>query len=330
MTVGPLTNFSPTQSGQYLFQREYSLAIAPPKQSASIQYSSMATIGSDGTLLPPSPLRISFDIQKTPTGTSSKAKIVLYNISAQTRKQVLAGWNVLLKAGYKGNVLPLFLGAVHPNGLKSARSGSEITLEMECGDGEAAIVMSTLDKSYPNNTTLSQILGDIATAMNDSTTLVPQGVTSSSAINVPNVQYARGITVSGPCQQTLTNLLEPLGMRWSVQNGVLTILPVTAYNQNPAILVSKETGLIGVPSLNKTFVEFTSLLNPNIQPNSLVQIKSEDTSFNGSFKVLNAHYEGDTYDNKWQVKCQCVKLDNVVQDLPASSGFDFSSGVAIG
>lgn len=314
---------------QKLFKRSYALAIGAPNQTAAIQYANYSVQGKNNTVQPPSPLRIKFDIQKNLIGSPANAKFELFNMSVNSRQGIKKGYIMLLQAGYQGLVQTLFTGNVVPLGLKTERHGPDTITKIECGDGESAIVMTNLDQSYPPGTTLAQVLQDISDEMGVESNINPDGTGVGIVLGIPNDTFGRGITISGPVNRTLDKLLKPRGLRWSVQNGNLTIIPATGYDGKSAIVVSALTGMIGTPSNNDQYMEFTSLLNPNIAPGALVQMISENTALNGFYKVMNAHYEGDTHDNNWHVKTQCIPMPNVQQRLSNIKQGKYSTAVVV-
>lgn len=342
MNVTNNTSFNFDPSKQYLFRRAYALTIGQVGQAPALQYSNYPKPGLENTVQPPTGLRIHFEIEKNAIGSPNKGKIEVYNLSIGSRQAIGKGTVLRLEAGYNGLTDLLFTGIVAPLGLKTERKDSNIVTTMECGDGESAIMLNKLDKAYPGGTTLAQVIGDLAVAMSAAGDGSPQGVAAGIAVGIPDVTYGSGISIHGTCKDTLNKLLPPLGLRWSIQNGALTIVPLTAHNGSTAIIVAsgvqsnpngpsffdinKATGLIGTPSRNAQYTEFTSLLNPKLVPNAPVQLISENTSLNGFYKIMQAKYEGDTHDNKWQVKCQCIPI-SAVQTLPPSQSFNYSPAV---
>lgn len=316
--------FSPQQ--QYLFGRCYALAVGAPYQTTAIQYANFQVTDASGKAQPPSPLRVTFDIEKNLVGSPNKSKIQLYNLSLQTRQLIKKGWVVRVQAGYKGLVETIFFGNIAVDGLKTERKQAEIILTMECLDGGSAITMATLDKSYGPGTTLAQVLKDVGQAMATPTSYNPQGIGAGVAVGIPDIVYGNGLVVTGQCRDTLDKLLKDQGLRWTVENGNLNIIPLRAHNGQSAILVSKQTGMIGTPSQNQ-YTEFTSLLNPKLIPGALVKLESDNTSVNGFYKINKSHFEGDTHDNKWQVTCQCIQISGVSQTLKASNGFNYDTAV---
>jgi hypothetical protein len=320
-----LTNFSFSPSAQYLFNRAYAVNLAPPGQSAALQYGTIGTT--------PAPLRVKFEVEKTIFGASpNHTKIEIYNLSTQSRSSIKKGYLVQLLAGYSTlkNKPPL-IGTIFTGNVylaKSDRHGPEIVTSLECLDGGSAITYAVLDKSYGPGATLVQILGDIATAMSVTTDSNPAGISAGVAVGIPAQVYNNGFVCKGPCKDSLDALLKPQGLEWSIQNGNLNIIPKTAYDGNTAEVVSQDTGMIGVPSLNEYFVQFTSLLNPRLTPGALVQLISENTLLNGYYKIRKAKYTGDSHENTWQVACEATPMPaGSVQNLPSATGFNYATAV---
>jgi hypothetical protein len=342
-TTPSVSTFTYNPNNHYLFSRTYAIAIGAPKQTSALQYSNLS-ITVAGQKIPAAPLRVSFDIDKTLSGTSNKSKFEIYNMSSQNRSKIKAGYIVQMQAGYAGLMNTIFVGNVDMKGARSERKGSDIVTIMECGEGESTIVMARLDQSYPSGTTLVQVLQDIADALNVNDITTDQGTGFGSIVGIPNFTYGRGISVHGSCKDSLDKLLKPFGLRWSVQNGNLNIIPATAHNGNTAIVVASGsitdpnsgvtsfnpnncTGLISTPSNTGYYTEFTALLNPNIVPGCLIQLICENTTINGYYRVNRAHYVGDTHDNKWQVMCECVPMPGNVQTIPIAKGSNLSTAV---
>lgn len=338
------SNFIYNPNAQYLFSRTYALAIGAPRQTAALQYSNVAaTVNSQ--VLPPSPLRVSFDIEKRLAGTSNKSKIEIFNLAAQNRGKIQPGYLLTLQAGYRGLMDTIFVGNVDVKGAVSDRKGADIVTTLECGEGESSIVMARLDQTFPPGTTLAKVLAAIATAMSVSDIVTDSGVGFGSVVGIPNQSFSRGLTLHGSCKDSLDKITKTYGLRWSVQNGNLNILPVGSTLQQTAILVQsgattdpstgvtvfdpkKCTGLIGVPSaMMGNMAKFTTLLNPKIIPGSLVKLVCEDLTLNGFYKIMVAKYQGDTHQNKWQIECEAVRQTNVGEVLPVAQGVNFDTAV---
>lgn len=321
-----ISNFNYNPNAHYLFSRTYSMQIGAPNQTTALQFSNIS-VGTGPSSPPSSAFRVSFEIDKNMFGASpNKTKIEVWNLGYQNRSKIKPGYIIQLQAGYRGLMDTIFVGNVSAlAGVKNERHGPDVITSFECGEGESVIVMSRLDKSYPAGTTLAAIINDIAASMSVSSVVTDQGVSNGGFQGIPNVTYGRGYTAKGPCKDSLDFLLKNAGLRWTVQNGTLVILPLSSTtNPESAILVSsgitvdlasgisqfnpnKATGLIGVPSVGNNLISFKTLLNPKIKPGALVQLQCEDVTLNGFYKVNRARYVGDTHDaTKWHIECETV------------------------
>jgi len=261
-------------------------------------------------------LKTAFDITKTAVSTSNKAKIALYNLSINSRLAFQKkGLQIQLQAGYQGLIETLYLGDVVR--VESLRHGADVVTMFECGDAEKQLYQNVFKQSYPAGTTYVQVVQDLAAAL---------GVHIGPVLGIQQQTYNKGISFCGGVKTILDTMLRGQGLSWSVQNGYLQIVPVKHHNGQEAIVLSKDSGLIGVPSQKESGIQFIALLNPKLMPESPVQIVSE--TINGFFKIRLAHFEGDSHGDKWTATCEGVPIA-VSQELPANNGDVFNtSGTA--
>jgi hypothetical protein len=324
-----------------LYGRSWSFTLGNVQSIDAIQFQNFYGRDKNGNEVPAAPLRIVFDVEKNLIGSPNKTKFDVYNLSLETRSQIRAGNVLQLKAGYDGLIDRIFFGQIGLSSVKTVRSGPDFVTSMECVDGAAAILMSRINKSYPPNTHLYQILNDVMEEMSTSNDYNPIPLDTGNAFNIPDVVYPRGKTINGSCGNILDELLVNFNMKWSVQNNSLIILPNKGAINVEAIIVSKDTGMIGIPTKNDGYVEFKSLLNPRIQPGTYVKLETNESVYNfttgtndplaGFYEVRVAHYRGDTYGQEWSVTCQAWALDakNVfeIQNQNVSSGINIQTSI---
>lgn len=296
---------------QALYGRAYALTLGPEHGGDGFRFGNLQ--GNQ------SALRIGFEVDKIAQGAANKGTVTLYNVNQAARTALVRGFRVVLEAGYLGLTERLLYGTV----LKatSKREGPNIVTTLDVIDGLRAIMFAKLDKVWPPGTPLSQILQDIAEAMD-----VAPGV----AVGIPNKVFARGHTCWGLCSEELTNLLEPYSIEWSVQNGKLNILPKGTDLGTAAIVINAQTGLLGIPSKNHMTTDFEALLNPKLVPGQLVQLQTKNVNTSGIFKIRSCKMIGDTHDQKWSVACQAVKIPQRAQVLSAAQGFQYGQAVVPG
>ena len=102
-------------------------------------------------------LRITFDITKDLSKETNKGKLVIYNLSDDTRKKIeVPDTKVEIYAGYKDNGGPvrLFVGSVISSSTKD--DGKDAATELSLSDGQKAIRDTAFSLSFgpgtPGNT----------------------------------------------------------------------------------------------------------------------------------------------------------------------------------
>jgi hypothetical protein len=290
------------QQTQYLFDREWALTIGQQGQQGKVYTS----------------LRTAFDIDKTSQYSSNKAKIDVYNLSAYSRQQFQKGWVIGLRVGYRGITDTIYLGDIARSYSKRSGGGPEIITTFECGDSERQLVYAHFDRSYPPGTALTQVVSDVSNVLKGLGVGIAMPVYTTVATSKT---FSTGFSFSGTVKNCLEKLLPGVGMEWSIQNNSLQLLPVKHHLGNQAILINKNTGMVGVPSQEVGFVQFQALLNPKIIVGATVAIESQ--TVNGVFKVRRAHFTGDSHSSdKWTVDCEAVRI-NATQNVITNSARTF-------
>lgn len=255
--------------------------------------------------------RITFNIESTSVAASNKAKIEIYNISPDSRSFMeQRKLVVILKAGYKDLVSTVFFGDVIRRDVK--RVGPDLITSLECGDAENILTTAHIELGFEAGITNVQIIEQAAKKL-----LLSSGIRKG----VKTVQYQSGFSFSGLVQDLLSQLTREVGVEHTIRNGELIILPDLETDEQEAILVTKDTGLIGFPTKTIDGLEFTTLLNPAIVSGRAVKVESKQ--FQGEFgiraeivasaslvksgdvlKVRKVTHTGDTASGPWFTKVE--------------------------
>ena len=149
----------------------------------------------------------------------------------------------------------------------------------------------------------------------------------------------------------LRDFCETEGMRWSIQNGKLQIIPKGQTMSQEAFVLRPDTGLIGMPIQTPSGIEARCLLNPNIRIGGRVQIDQSSVqqavinqqvsagalrynSFlpklagDGLYAVFVAEHRGDTRGQDWYTDLICLAMDATV--TPALLGRGLTAGAVSG
>lgn len=247
-------------------------------------------------------LRIEFEIEKSLDKQPNKGDVKITNCAPTTRafleKRPLI---VRVDAGYDGDVGHLFTGDLRWGASKLSNVNWETRLQL--ADGDRAYRYAAVNRSYKKGTTVLTALRECASAMS---LVLPSNLEVTPDLQR---QFATGISIQGPARDELTRLLAPFGYTWSIQDGKIQILKDADPRPGVALLISKDTGLIGTPEYaapenikKPPTLTIRHLLYRSVTPGGLVRVKSKGTD--GVFKVQRVKHHGDTHGDEWTTEIE--------------------------
>jgi hypothetical protein len=297
-----------------------------------------------------SELRITFRTTATDLAVPNTATIRVYNLSRSRVKELVGDpvpfanalpsrirsqWEFSrcqLSAGYGDNLGLVFSGTIKQF-QRGRDSNVDSFLELRCADSDLMYNFGTIAVSIPAGATPQQQLDLYAKAAG--LTLAPdahQQLTSGGTGGIAPQQLTRGKVAFGMLRDALTELAETNGARWSIQNGLLTIIPDSGYLNGTIVKVNSTSGMIGIPEASEAGVEVTTLLNPAFRLGGLIQLDESsvtatqvveqfypgyssipqqfaDVTTDGTYRILQITHEGDTRGQSWYTKLVCLAVD---------------------
>lgn len=260
----------------------------------------------------PHELKIAFAVSKSLSSKQNEAvSIKIWNLNEGHRNAIGKEFDdFTLEAGYMppgegGNVGIIFKGQLRD--VEHTREGPDIITTLSCGDGDKAFRRATTSKSYPKGTPVKDVVEDIYKD------LAKQGI-GKGEWKFPDgmkENYQRPYSVCGGCKRELDNIGRSNGFYWSIQNGVMEIVPGDGYIGGE-FLISPKTGMIDVPAITDNGVKVSALLNPEIRPGRRVRVESDVLGMNGAngvFRVSACQYDGDNRDGAFKVDVQGEKVN---------------------
>lgn len=292
-----------------------------------------------------SQFRIQFNVEAMDLDTPPTATIRVLNLADATAQQIQKEFqNVTLQAGYEnGNFGVIFQGSII-----RVRKGRLNNIETFVD-----IVASNLDAVY-NFGVVSKTLAAGSTSQ-DRLNAIKQGVASSPAAQgTPNalaagVQYGsipnsfgtggtlpRGKVLFGLARDYWNDAADTNACTWSVgPDGRINFIPLTGYLAGEAVVITAQTGMIGVPEATQNGVEVRCLLNPLIKTGTRIQLDNSSIttttnvqnagliqygglpplfaslSTDGFYRALVAEHEGDTrgQGEDWLTKIVALNVD---------------------
>jgi hypothetical protein len=284
-------------------------------------------------------LRITFEITKTIYRTPNQALIKIYNLTQDHEKQVEREFNdVILQGGYRGQVHTFFRGNIRFSHFY--RETNEHIAEINAGDGDkdfrGALVNFSLSAGHDDEA--------IIRSVTDSMRATTKGRLAGKKLKVERL---RGRAYSGLARDVMDKVAKDNDGHWSIQNGLMIMVPVDSVLPGEAIAVASETGLLETPESNNKGIKIKVMLDPRIIPGGKLWLKNNEVKGrklkpaiegqkhklhgpkapvrldpDGVYKVYAVKHVGDTRGSDWYSECMCVALD---APIPSAKGLPVSS-----
>jgi hypothetical protein len=275
-----------------LFKRGCSVTIAKPEGFFTQKPNAVVV----------SELRVQFVVEKTIGSEPNMGDVTMTNLAEQSRGQVVAKpLYVRLDAGYDGALERVFTGDLLWG--RSTKVGADWETALQLRDGDRAFRFARVTRSYRGGVSARDAVVEAARAMGLTVKLSPAAERELGA------QFASGLTLSGTASTELSRLLGPFGMSWSIQDGRLQVLRADELRADQAVVVSEDTGMIGVPELGpplrrggRPVVLVKMQLYPRVTPGGKVRIESR--TVRGTFKALRIIHTGDTHGESWETSVE--------------------------
>lgn len=277
-----------------------------------------------------SELQFTFHTAQQDVESPNNCAIRVFNLAPSTAKLIQDEFDkVILEAGYESNSGVIFTGNI-----KQFRRGrvnaTDTYLDLLAADGDLAYNFAVVKKSLAAGSTPKQRFDAVAAAM------APYGVVPGQVMPFTGGVLPRGKVLFGMARSEARRLAQSQGGSWGIDNGQLNMTPLTGYKPGQVVVLTAQTGLIGLPEQTDQGIKARCLLNSRIEVGGLVQI--DNTSINrliqqnpnnapipynqwtgvqnlatvasdGLYRVFVAEHQGDTRGQGWYTDLICLALN---------------------
>lgn len=281
-----------------------------------------------------SELRIAFAVHRGDIQTPNSADIRVYNPAPNTITAIREEFTrVVLQAGYDGN-----FGVIFDGQIKQVRRGRESQtdtyVDITAADGDTAYNYSvsalTLAAGSTPANELEALIRDMARFG------VQRGYIPD---DLPGVKRPRAKVIYGMTRDRLRQLCKNTSSSWSIQDGKIDLIPLTAYKPGDVPVLNSATGVIGLPEQTQNGIRLRVLLNPNLKIGQAVKLDNDaiqryrynlginqqpanentasTSSLNedGLYYVMVAEHQGDTRGPAWFTELTCLAIDATVTPI---------------
>lgn len=285
----------------------------------------------DNTALDVSNLHCTFKIEKVCMQIANYAEIVIYNLSAGTEAEIIKeGDRVVVEAGYQGYI------TVNPDGtakevpstkqygkvfdgliiqaIRDKEDNVNYKLTLVCMDGDDFLANSIIKMSIASGQNQRQQVEHIV-----SNATTPSEIGKISP-DLNTQKLPRGKVFFGTPKQYLRDIANDNNAQFWVDDGQVHIEKPNDIPDGEALVLTPQTGLIGVPVQTQDGASFKCLLNPSIRLKSMIkidnsmirQIKQVVNQLptildkDGEYQVYKLVISGDTRGEEWYSECEGV------------------------
>lgn len=253
----------------------------------------------------PSILKVTFGITSTIKKDPNSCELQIYNLNDGTRASLQKrGQQTIVEAGYISNRSVVFRGVLEYS--SSVYNGTDWITTLQTSDGTDKIKSKRINKSIKGPAKAGDVLRVAAEAMGLKPGNLRKAIKRGS-IRGNLAEFTNGIVLSGKADKVLDSVVRSMGYFYSIQGGQLMLFGPDDFNGSTAVVISKETGMVGSPEPGDDgFVNVRTLIQPNLLPAYRVKVVSENA--NGFYRIERVDYSGDTWGNDWYADLECSPL----------------------
>lgn len=248
---------------------------------------------------------IAFDIEKSADRGINNGTLTIYNLNAASRRflsQKLV--TIQLDAGYVDDVNTIFTAEVEL--CHHSLEGEDWKTELELRDGAAACRTIEAEKSFDDRTphiaVVNYLIDQLTKSPNVNVRPLTRGVIELSNITGT---MDKGDSLNGLAYDQLVQKCRGFSTSVFVTDFTLNVVPFNMPLYQDALVLARDSGLIGTPEITETGVSVSVLMTAKLEPGALFNLESRAVT--GRFIVENMRYKGDSRGNQWNVETEALQ-----------------------
>lgn len=211
-------------------------------------------------------LHIEFGVKFDTSGIPNEIKCQIYNLNDDSIASIQRGQNIVINAGYKGDIGSICEGVVTNVELMTA--GVDRYLEITALNTTEDYLNMKVNKSYAENTEATFIMADLASLL---------GIKFDILSVKEEVVYPRGYYANGAFKDVISDLVDDCNSLFIVTGGSLTVIPGWS-GFTYGFAMSSDNGLISLEEIDETDTPYKyklkCLLTHGIQPYTFLDLDS--------------------------------------------------------
>jgi hypothetical protein len=229
---------------------------------------SLAVAGKDNDGLDLSELQCQFTVRAWEKETPTAADIRIFNVKKETAVKMAKEFTrVVLKAGYESQFGVIFDGTIIQY-RRGRLSPVDTYVDITAQAGDGVHVFGTVSTTLAAGSTPDDRYKALLQSIQSDD--VQQGYTSP----LQGPTLPRGRVLYGMTRDCLRDLGDQTQTNWTIHNGKLEMVARDGYLPDQAVVLTADTGMIGMPVQTVDGIMVRCLLNPLLRPNGRVQLNN--------------------------------------------------------
>lgn len=238
-------------------------------------------------------LLVRFDLRKEASPTPAAGHVDVYNLQPETERRIRErGTRVVLEAGYGSSPTLIFDGDVRR--VHRMRERLNRVTRVIVGGSVAKQSRAVFMRSYEGDVAVRDIVRDGVAAL---------GLTLGPVDLIPEDAVETDFRYNGPARTMITWRLNPLGIEWYEENGVVRFnrFSQTADDRPQGFVVSERTGMVGTPTVTDDGVEVRTILDPRFALDVRFRIDSAEVEeASRPWKCVAVRHHGDNREGPFE------------------------------
>lgn len=270
-----------------------------------------------------SDFRVQFHISQSVLGKPCTATVRIFNVAQDTvNKLKKLGQPLLIEAGYQANHGCIFRGRVVWKAT-GRENGTDTFLDVVATFGGVSHCYATTNVSVPAGADDAEVMN---IARQD------YGKHDVKSFKLPELRQGgmpRGRAYFDSTRNVIEEIVKNNDLQWGYDDGGIVAIPSHGRLEGEAIVLTRKTGLEGMPTMTVDGLQVQARLNPALNIGTCIMLDSTtiqtdvyDTTFgadlygnnavdgsmqgrNGLYKVLAREHIGDTHGQDWTTTLIC-------------------------
>lgn len=266
----------------------------------------------EGSQAPEDGFKIDFTVSKTLGSKQNSGSVTIWNLTKSNREKLGEEFTKLkLEVGYGDNAYAVLVEA-DIRDVEHDKSSPDISSQMTFGDGDKGVTKGAVSKTFKAGTKPKEVMQYLVKNMPGLEMGKVKGLDDLPA-------YKRPVTVYGWAAPNMDKVGRERKLYWNIDKNKVNIVKNDEHLGQCAV-ISKETGMIGVPQETDKGIKVKALIEADVVPGFMIKVESnfldlssgrdkrQSDAGGGEFRVNAVTFSGGTRDDMFYMEIEANRV----------------------